>query len=377
MEHLDRRTVLKGVAATAAAGAVGFPNIAQAQAKPYAGQTLTVFTYAGANEATLRKHLVPAFEQRTGARVVLDPGWWDMLPKLKASPPGQPVYDLVMTDPTQGLPAIKEGLFQQVNLDNIPNAKLSPTRLQQDWYHANAWGVNSAGSMMVMAFHTEAVPKMPAHWHELLGPDFKGKIGMYNAPYQSLFAFAQIKAGQAGRPGQGYEELKRDLDGVLKYSADNRDLVRLWWTSTGDFMGKLLQKELVGGVVAHSGPVPVEAEGKPVRTISPEEGTACVQVFWSIPKGTQAKRLAEEFINDFFSTDFQVKWGTLGKLTVVNLKAAELAGKQEKLYPRFLPTSPAAWDRVRFYPYDIYFDGNNWAKINDFWDREVLRKKRT
>ena len=38
--------------------------------------------------------------------MVLDAGWWDMLPKLKASPPGQPVYDLVMTDPTQGQPAI-------------------------------------------------------------------------------------------------------------------------------------------------------------------------------------------------------------------------------------------------------------------------------
>lgn len=377
MRHLDRRKFLKGAAATAAAGAVAFPNIVHAQAKPYAGQALTVFTYAGPTEATLRKFLVPPFEQRTGARVTLDPGWWDMLPKLKASPPGQPVYDLVMTDPTQGLPSIKEGLFQQVNLDNLPNVKLIPARLQQDWYHANAWGVNYAGSMMVMAFHTEMVSKIPAHWHELLAPEFKGKIGMYNAPYQSLFAFAQIKAGQAGRPGQGYEELKKDLDGVLKFCADNRDLVRLWWTSTGDFMGKLLQKEVVGGVVAHSGPVPVEAEGKPVRTVIPEEGTACVQVFWSIPKGTQVKRLAEEFINDFYATDFQVKWGTLGKLTVVNLKAAEQAGKQDKLYAKFLPTSQAAWDRVRFYPYDLYFEGNNWAKINDFWDREVLRKSRT
>ncbi|HEV8615852.1 MAG TPA: twin-arginine translocation signal domain-containing protein, partial [Methylomirabilota bacterium] len=95
MRHLNRRQFLKGAAAASAAGAVAFPSILRAQAKPYAGQTLTLFTYAGAYESTLRKFLVPAFEQRTGARVVLDPGWWDMLPKLKASPPGQPVFDLV------------------------------------------------------------------------------------------------------------------------------------------------------------------------------------------------------------------------------------------------------------------------------------------
>jgi spermidine/putrescine-binding protein len=374
MGQMRRREFLKGTAGAAAA-AVGFPAVVRAQAKPYAGQTLTVFTYAGAYESTLKAHLVGPFEQRTGAKVVLDPGWWDMLPKLKASPPGQPVFDLVMTDPTQGLPSIKEGLFQNVSLDNVPNAKLIPARLQQDWYQANAWGVNLAGSIMVMAFNTEAVTKVPQHWHDLLAPELKGKLSFYDAPYQSLFAFAQMKAGTEGRPGKGYEELKSNLDGVLKFSAEHRDIIRLWWTSTGDFMGKMLQKEIVGGIVHNTGPVGAEAEGKPVRTVSPPEGTAIVQVFWSIPKGTRVKRLAEEFINDFYSTEFQVKWGTAGKIAVPNLKAAELAGKEDKLYAKFLPTTQAAWDQIRFYPYDIYFEGGNWAKINDVWTREVLRKK--
>src|SRR5262249_48604670 len=76
--RVTRRQFLAG---TAAVAALGLPSHARAQAKPYAGQTLTLFTYAGAYESGLRKHLVPAFEQKTGARVVLDPGWWDMLPK--------------------------------------------------------------------------------------------------------------------------------------------------------------------------------------------------------------------------------------------------------------------------------------------------------
>ena len=184
-----------------------------------------------------------------------------------------------------------------------------------------------------------------------------------------------MKAGKEGRPGQGYEELKKDLDAVLRFAVEQRDIVRVWWTSTGDFMAKLLQKEVAGGIVHNTGPVGAEAEGKPVRTISPSEGTAIVQVFWSIPKGTAVKRLAEEFINEFYATDFQVKWGTAGKIAAPNLKAAEQAGREDKLYAKFLPTSQAAWDGIRYYPYDVYFDGNNWARINDVWDREVLRKK--
>lgn len=374
--RLTRRHFLKGAAAGAVASTAALPVAGRAQAKPYAGQTITVFTYAGAYESTLRKHFVAPFEQKTGARIVLDPGWWDMLPKLKASPPGQPVFDLVMTDPTQGLPSIKEGLFQKISMDNVPNARLIPARMQQDWYQSNAWGVNFAGSLMAMGYNTEALSKVPERWHDVLWPELKGKLSFYDAPYQSLYAFAMIKAGKEGRVGKGYEELKQDLDGVLKFAADNRDMVRVWWTSTGDFMAKLLQKEIVGGVVHNTGPVAAEAEGKPVRTVLPSEGTAVVQVFWSIPKGTQVKRLAEEFINDFYAHDFQVKWGTVGKIAVPNLKAAEQAGREDKLYAKFLPTSQAGWDAIRYYPYDIYFEGNNWAKINDVWDREVLRKKR-
>jgi spermidine/putrescine-binding protein len=87
-------------------------------------EQLRVFVYAGGHEKTMREVFVPAFEEETGAQVVLDPGWWDAIPKLKASPPGQSPFDLVITDATQGYPAIKEGLFQKIDLANVPNHKL-------------------------------------------------------------------------------------------------------------------------------------------------------------------------------------------------------------------------------------------------------------
>lgn len=371
--RMTRRELLAGAGSLGAGLAA--PAGLRAQTRPHAGRTLTVFTYAGAYESTLRKHLIGPFEQRTGARVVLEPGWWDMLPKLKASPPGQPAFDLVMTDPTQGQPAIRDGLLQRIVLENVPNARQIVPRMQEDWYQKNAWGVNFAGSIMVMAFHSEMAPQPPRHWHELLARELRGRLSLYDAPYQSLYAFAQMKAGAEGRPGQGYEELRRDVEGVLRFAVQHRDIVRVWWTSTGDFMNKLLQKEVAGGIVHSAGPVAAEADGKPVRTVSPPEGTAIGQVFWSIAAGTRVKRLAEEFINDFYTTDFQVKWGRVGKIPVTHVPAAEQAGREDALYARFLPASQAAWDRIRYYPYDVYFEGNNWTRITDTWEREVLRKK--
>lgn len=373
MSKMTRRQVLKYTAAGGATAAIGFPAVLRA-AKPYDGKVLSVFSYAGSFEDTVRTHLVPVFEKETGARIRLDVGWWDMLPKLKASPPGQPVYDVVITDPTQGFPSIREGLFQKFDSANIPNAKLTHDGMQANWVQSENWGVNLAGSLMTMAFNSETVSDYPSHWHDLLNDRWRGKLALYDALYMSLFTYAQMKAGVEGRPGQGRAELQKDLDGVLQFAAEHRDINRVFWGATGDFLAKIFQKEVEGGVGHGSDLFRAEGEGKPLKTVLPSEGTAAVHMFWTITEGTKEKRLAEEWINRFFATDFQTKWGSYGYEPVSQLEAAPLAAKENSTYDKFQPKTKEEWDAVSFYPYEVYFEGDNWAHINDFWDRKVLRK---
>lgn len=368
---IKRRTVLKG--ALGGAMALGFPAVVRG-AKPYDGRVLSVFSYAGPWEKTIKAHMIKPFEEATGARVKLDVGWWDMLPRLKASPPGQPVYDVVITDPTQGFPSIEEGLFQKYDPANVPNAANIYQGLQDNWIQKEQWGVNVGAAMMVLAFNTEMVSDVPQHWTDVTRSDLAGEISMYDSLYQSLYAFAMIKAGLDGRPGEARAELEKSLDDVLAFARENRDLVRLWWTSAGDFIAKTLQKEVAGGIV-HSVPAFIaEDGGKPIKSVIPSEGTASVHVFWTITEGTREKRLAEEWMNWFYRTDFQTDWGTVAKLPVGNLEAAAMAAEKSPFYKRFLPATVEDWDRISYYPYDIYFAGDNWKRLNDFWDREVLRK---
>ncbi len=367
---VKRRSVLKGMAASAAV--IGFPSVVRG-ARMFEGRTLSVFSYAGPFEAAIKTHMLKPFEEATGARVKMDVGWWDMLPRLKASPPGNPVYDVVITDPTQGFPSIREGLFAEFEPKNIPHAQAIYGPLQENWVQKERWGVNLGSAFMTLAFNTEMTENVPQHWHDLLKPEYAGNVSLYDALYQSLFAFAQIKAGEEGNPGGGRAELENNLDDVLRYAKDHRDLVRVWWSSAGDFIAKLLQKEVMGGVV-HSAPAFIaEDAGEPVKAVVPTEGTAAVHLFWSVIEGTKEKELAEEWINHFFAPDFQAKFGAEGKQPVVNLEAAKMAGEINEFYQRYFPTSKEDWDQISYYPYDIYFEGDNWAKINDFWDREVLR----
>jgi len=106
----DRREFIKFTAATglglAAAGPGSFVRSAYA-GQDFKGEELRIFTYAGAWGDQFTKNFAPLFEEITGAKLIVELGWWDSIPKLKASPPGQPAFDLIMTDATQGYPAIQ------------------------------------------------------------------------------------------------------------------------------------------------------------------------------------------------------------------------------------------------------------------------------
>src|SRR5262245_29605980 len=116
-EPLTRRQFLTAGAALTAGLAAGCGR-KRGGDKPFAGQELRVFVYAGGHERTMREEFVPRFEEATGATAILDPGWWGATAKLKTSPPGEPAFDLVITDATEGYPATKEGLFAQLDLAN-------------------------------------------------------------------------------------------------------------------------------------------------------------------------------------------------------------------------------------------------------------------
>src|SRR5262249_8557448 len=127
--RLTRRQFLHAAAGLAAAAAAGCRG-GGGKAGPDAGRELRVFVYAGGHERTMRQAFVPRFEAATGAAVTLHAGWWDGIPKLKAAPPDDPPFDLVISDATQGYPAVKDGLFAQLDLANVPNHKaLTPAAL--------------------------------------------------------------------------------------------------------------------------------------------------------------------------------------------------------------------------------------------------------
>lgn len=339
--------------------------------KPFAGQTLRVFVYTGAWEKGFNKYFVPQFEAQTGAKVVVDPGWWDSIPKLKASPKGQPAYDLVLTDATQGYPAIKEGLFETIDLGKIPNKANFAASVLDNWVVKDSYGITFPDSVMTLGYNKTMVPTPPTNWGDLLRDEYSGKLGMYNSFYMSLYTFACMKVAQEGKAGTAQKEVADNLQGVIDFAKANRDRVKLWWPTSTDMALNLTQKNCALGNMHGVDMIPALKNSADLGAVVPEEDRAFVLLMWVIAAGTKVKDLAQEAINMLVGEEVQTGLASNGNATAIPSVAARVAA-QDRFWGQIYPSTTEALAGVQYYPYDTYTQ--HWDDIVQVWDREILRK---
>jgi putative spermidine/putrescine transport system substrate-binding protein len=332
-----------------------------------------MFVYSGLTEKAYRELFVPGFEAQSGAKVTLDPGWWDMAPKLKVAPNDQAAFDLVMTDPTQGFAAIRDGLFAKLDMERIPNAKRFAPRVLDSWIYTQAWGVPFVSSAMTLTWNKESVPGTLNSWGDLFSDGLKGEIMLYSAYYMSLFTFAAAKAALDGKPGSAKAALQHDLDGVLTFARQKRDWVKFWWPSTADAVFALLQKNVKAGNIHGNGLIQPLGDGKPLDLVIPREDRAYVQLFFLVPNNTGDRQLAEDAINFIAGPEFQKDVADkTGELSCNIPEVSAEVAPRNPVWARVYPNTRQDWDSLSYYPYDVY--DSHAAKIVDFWNREILRK---
>ena len=341
-------------------------------AQDFKGEKLRIFTYAGAWGDQFTKNFAPLFKELTGADLIVELGWWDSIPKLKASPPGNPAFDLIMTDATQGYPAIREGLFQKVDMGNIPNAgKFSP-EVMSNWVVEESWGVTWPDAAQTGVFNTEDVEAAPGRWSQLLDAKYDNKLGMYNSFYFSLFTFACMMVDQEGKAGTARDVCNSDLGKVLDFAKSQRGRVNYWWPSSSDMALNLVQKNvIIGNIHSVDAFTPVR-EGEPIGVFVPEKDRASFQALWLVSKDTKKNDLAETAIDIFCSEQFQEIYASDGGFPTAIPAVAAKVGAKDELWAQINPYKPEHFQNVGYYPYDAYFA--QWDHIVEVWDKEVLRK---
>jgi putative spermidine/putrescine transport system substrate-binding protein len=283
---LTRRNALKTFGTVAAASALGAPSILRAADN----SALTVSTWGGITEDSIRKYVLPEFEKLTGAKLTFDIGGqgarYNKLLAQRANPPA----DVFFSTDEAVVSGTRAGILTPAVKKNIPNfADLAPwaNTLKAD-DDSRVGGVPYSLIACALAYNPEVVKSAPTSWEDLWKPEFAGKIA-FASPVNSLMpAFvilaAELAGGSAANVNPAFAKLAQLKPAKLS----------VFWTDwaplnkTGDVV---LATEFDYYLEA------MKDQKYPIDYVYPKEKAIASLEYASIVKGIKKQELAEAFLN--------------------------------------------------------------------------------
>ena len=204
---------------------------------------------------------------------------------------------------------IKKGLILPLNLTNIPNFEYVIPALQKAEYlysDGKVYASPVSQGPYGLAYNTALLKDEPQSWNILWAPEFKGKyvIGaneyIYNANITAL--------------ALGYSKEETKSFDVLNNSEFKAKLRQLAVNAHSFWIGVDKPVYLSGMTLATSwgdSLGPLNKQGEPWKMAEPAEGMPCwidnYAITWALAEKPFLKKVAEEFINDLLSRDYQVE----------------------------------------------------------------------
>ncbi|MFZ5782524.1 MAG: ABC transporter substrate-binding protein [Pseudomonadota bacterium] len=348
---MERSIYREALAAAAAAGVLMAAGSASAQTK-----TLTVAAYGGSWEQQLRKHVIPAFEQKHGVKVEYVAGnSTDTLAKLQAQKANQ-VIDVAVVDDGPMYQAIQLGFCARI--PGLDKGDLYPAALFKD-DKAVAVGQTGTGFMINTKTFKDKGWTTPTSWSDLKDPKFKKLLVIppINNTYglYTLLMYARLNGGGEKNIEPGFKVMKEQINpNVLVYEPSPGKMTELFQSDQGQI------------AVWGTGRVQAFANtGFPVDFVYPDEGAPILLASACPVAKTAIDPLAYEFIKVLISEPVQTilakEMGNGPVNTKVDVNMPEL---------RMAPVGARAKKVIAFDWDVINAHRQEWTKR---WNREVER----
>ncbi len=319
-------------------------------------KTLYVAGYGGSFEQTIRKEVIPPFEQRHGVKVEYIAGnSTDTLAKLQAQKGNQQI-DVAIVDDGPMYQAIQLGFCGRIQ--GLPAADLyDAARFKDD--RAVAIGLVATGLMYNTKYFADKHWPAPTSWNDLKDPKYKGLIVIppINNTYglYTLLMFATMNGGSAAEIEPGFKAMKTDVNpNVLAYEP-----------SPGK-MTELFQSGQAALAVWGSGRVQSFAiTGFPVDFVYPREGAVTLLASACPIEKPNASPAASDFIQSMLEPKLQLillkeyGYGPVNKTVQVSPEMAGMAPVGERAAKLVKPDWTVINDQRE-----------NWTRR---WNREIER----
>lgn len=276
-----------------------------------AAETLYVGGFGGSTEKDFKEKIIPAFEAKTGAKVVYVPGnSTDTLAKLQAQK-GKQELSVALIDDGPMYQAVGQGLCAKVEESGS---------IKELYPNARMLGGNSIGMGFIasgLAYNKEVFAKngwkAPTSWRDLTDPKYKQKIVIppitNGYGLLTLVMMSKLNGGSEATMDFGFDVMAQKV-------APN---VLAWEPSPGK-MAQMLQTGEAALVVWGNGRVQaVVDQGAPVEFVYPKEGAVVIMTAACVVEGAPQAKLGQQFLQHVVSAESQAilaasqGWGPVNK----------------------------------------------------------------
>lgn len=341
--ELSRRKVITAMTFLTGGAILQIPSFAAA------AEELVVTTYGGVWEKFWRETLLPDYTKKSGNSVKLDTGLGRVYAaNLRAAGKDNPPYGVLMTNEIFATVLRKEGFFEKLDLEKLPNyADLYPVCTRA----AGGYGAVGMISPIGIGYRTDMVKTPPKSWKDLWdNPEFKGKIGLYNIVNSAGKMFLMLTS-------KIYGSGILDLDtGFAKLAELGQVIQTDFNMSTAFAAGECIVAPFDFGEIAR-----LRNQGLPVDCIIPEEGMMMWDQTFNICLNPATRDQAYDYFNYILSPEAQDLMMRQFFVSPVNKKVEVPADLQKDV-----PVSGAAMES--FIDWDWDYMNANAETISRRWN---------
>lgn len=232
------------------------------------------------------------FKEETGITVVYDEYETNeiMYPKVEA---GASVYDVICPSDYMIEKMIQNGLLQEIDWDNIPNAKknIGAQYFEQaeGFDPGNKYAVPYCWGTVGILYNKTMVDEPVTSWSILWDKKYEDNILMQNSVRDALMVPLKLNGYSANSLNE--EELAVAKQALI----DQRPLVQAYVVD--EVRDKMIGNEAALGVIYSGEAIYTQRENPDLEYVIPKEGSNVWIDGWVIPKNAPNKENAEKFID--------------------------------------------------------------------------------